>query len=105
LVVDTPANSDTLSATTIADLVCAVTALTDAALGKYQSSPSELWPVVAYRPIRSHECPLESVTDVIWLVSPVYTLADNTRRFPALVWLENRAVKDVAADCSWAPTT
>lgn len=40
--------------------------------------------------------PAESVTDVIGLVAPVYTLADSTKRWPLVVAVGNEALSDVA---------
>jgi hypothetical protein len=46
--------------------------------------------------MRVQVLPPESVTDVTWLVAPVYTLADNTSRFPPDVGPAKLAVSDVA---------
>ena len=37
----------------------------------------------------------ESVTDVRWLVAPVYRLAETTKRLPAVVGVPKLAVSDV----------
>ena len=45
--------------------------------------------------MRVQELPAESVTEVMWLVAPVYSLADRTSRSPAVVARGNDPVRDV----------
>jgi hypothetical protein len=47
-----------------------------------------------------HRSPAESVTEVMWLVAPLYSLADRTNRSPAVVGVGNAAVSVVAAAVS-----
>ena len=44
--------------------------------------------------------PPESVTEVIWLVAPVYTLADSTNRWPLVVAVGKEPFSDVDEDVS-----
>src|SRR6266513_2062021 len=67
----TPANSATSTAMTVAVPTVTVTDVTAAAFGAYHSSPSEKCPDVEKAPIFVQVLPPESVTLVIWLVSPV----------------------------------
>ena len=47
--------------------------------------------------------PAVSVTEVMWLVEPLYSLADSTRRSPLVVGLGKEPLSDVAVADSVAP--
>jgi len=106
LTVATPENSCTVSAIVEAEAVWAVTDATAFVLAEYHSSPSELCPDTNLLAMRVQVSPAESVTEVMVLVAPVYTLADRTRRCPAVDADVNAAVSAVddvtsVADALW----
>jgi hypothetical protein len=47
--------------------------------------------------------PAVSVTEVMWLVAPLYALAESTSRCPLVVGVGNEPLSDVAAAVSVAP--
>ena len=100
-VVATPLNSWATKAAETAEPLWTVTVVTGLALAEYHISPSEKWPETKWAvPMRAQVFPAESVTEVIGLVAPVYTLADSTSRSPALVAAGNdplRVVEDVVS--------
>jgi hypothetical protein len=101
LVVATPLNSWTSKLTEATEALWTVTVVTGLALAEYHISPSEKWPATKWVvPMRVQVFPAESVTDVIGLVDPVYTLAESTSRWPAVVGTENEpeiAVEEVVS--------
>lgn len=82
-VVATPLNSWSWSATAVAPVVT-VTPWTEAALGAYQSSPSEFAPETDLAITLVHVF-LPSDTAAMGLLAPVKALADNTRRSPGVL--------------------
>lgn len=72
-----------------------MTVIVGDALVVYHISPFELWPDTLYEPISVHLFPAVSVTDVMWLVAPLYSLADRTSRSPPVVWVGNDPASDV----------
>src|SRR5665213_2854439 len=103
LVVATPANSCTETAMEAAEAVCTVTVVAAWALAEYQSAPSELWPEANLSISFVQVLPAESVTEVMWLEAPTYSLADRTSRFPVVVAAGNVAVREVAVPDSQLP--
>ncbi len=69
-------------------------------MAAYHISPFELWPDTLYEPISFHVFPAVSVTEVMWLVAPLYSLADSTSRSPPVVWVgkePDRVVDDAVS--------
>ena len=101
LVVATPLNSWASKLAETAEALWTVTVVTGLALAEYHISPSEKWPATKWAvPMRVQVFPAESVTDVIGLVEPVYTLAESTSRSPAFVGTGNEpfsVVEDVVS--------
>ena len=99
LVAATPENSCTFSATVVAPVVT-VMLFTDAALAAYHISPSEFWPETAKAPTLVHVF-LPSLTAVIGWLRPVKTLAESTRRSPAVLGCASVTVfVEDPADCT-----
>ena len=101
LVVATPLNSWTSKLADTTELLWTVTVVTGLALAEYHISPSEKWPATKWPvPMRVQMLLAESVTEVIGLVAPVYTLAESTNRSPFVVATGNEpasAVEDVVS--------
>jgi hypothetical protein len=95
----TPENSCTFNATVVAPVVT-VTLFTDAAFAANHISPSEFCPETANAPTLVHVF-LPSLTAVIGLLKPVKTLAESTRRSPAVLGVPSvTVVVDDPADCT-----
>ncbi len=82
-----PANSWTSKLSKAAAELWTVTVRVGEALAVYHISPFELCPDTLYEPISFQVLPAVSVTEVMWLVAPLYSLADSTNRSPPVVWL------------------
>ena len=99
----TPANSWTSKLTKAADELWTVTVTVGEALAAYHISPFELWPDTLYEPISVHLLPAVSVTDVMWLVAPLYSLAERTNRSPPVVAVGKDPDRAVEAAASVPP--
>ena len=95
-VADMPANSWTSKLTKAAAALWTVTVTVGDALAAYHISPFELWEAVLYEPINFQVLPAVSVTEVMWLVAPLYSLAESTSRSPPPVATGKEPDREVA---------